>query len=95
VLPEGLEEIGANAFAGCTALKTVILPESLKKIDVDAFAGCDDLVILTAASESEAPVGWEVGWNGSAKVEWEAEIPETAPVEDPEKDSKEDEVTVG
>lgn len=37
-LPEGVEIIGKNAFAGCTMLSEITLPESLKEIKENAFA---------------------------------------------------------
>lgn len=70
VLPEGIQEIDAHAFDGCKNLKTIVLPKSLVSVAKDAFAGCDGLTIITNRFENEAPLGWEIGWNGSAKVEW-------------------------
>ena len=43
VIPEGVEQIGAYAFAGLTALEKVKLPSTLKKIDVGAFYMCSKL----------------------------------------------------
>ena len=42
-LPEGIESIGDNAFAGCTQIKTVELPSSVKVIGKNAFARCTNL----------------------------------------------------
>lgn len=39
-----LEKIGAHAFAGCEALKTIVLPEYLVEIGAGAFAGCEALL---------------------------------------------------
>ncbi len=44
VIPEGVETIGAYAFANLTALKKVTLPSTLTKIDYGAFYGCTALV---------------------------------------------------
>jgi len=44
IIPEGVESIGAYAFANLTALRKVTLPSTLKKIDYGAFYGCSALV---------------------------------------------------
>lgn len=38
VLPEGLLEIGEEAFRGCTKLEEVVIPETLRAIDFAAFS---------------------------------------------------------
>ncbi len=43
VIPEGVETIGAYAFANLTALKKVTLPSTLKHIQYGAFYGCTSL----------------------------------------------------
>ena len=43
--PEGLEEIEARAFAGCTNLTDIYIPESVTVIAGDAFEGCVNLTI--------------------------------------------------
>ena len=52
VLPEGVKEIGNNAFENCIHLEEVVCPKSLQKIDYDtasvkvdtsAFKGCYNL----------------------------------------------------
>ncbi len=43
VIPEGVEKIGAYAFAGLTALKKVTLPSTLEAIEYGAFYGCTAL----------------------------------------------------
>ncbi len=40
VVPEGVKDIGENAFAGCGDLIRISLPESLKNIGAGAFSGC-------------------------------------------------------
>lgn len=42
-LPEGLESIGAGAFARCEALEEVVIPESVTEIGPSAFAKCTAL----------------------------------------------------
>lgn len=43
VIPEGVESIGAYAFANLTALKKVTLPSTLRSIAQGAFYGCTSL----------------------------------------------------
>ncbi len=43
IIPEGVETIGAYAFANLTALEEVTLPSTLKMIDQGAFYGCSKL----------------------------------------------------
>ena len=45
--PEGLEEICADAFKGCSQLKEIYIPDSVEFIDGGAFDGCaSDLTIF-------------------------------------------------
>ena len=39
ILPEGVKEIGAEAFAECTNLEKVEIPKSVVKVGKKAFAG--------------------------------------------------------
>ena len=39
IIPEGMVEIGENAFRGFTSIKSVTLPKSMKRISACAFAG--------------------------------------------------------
>ena len=43
--PEGLEEIGSNAFGNCKKLRQIYIPETTITISRTAFTGCTDLVI--------------------------------------------------
>ena len=43
VLPNGILEIGASAFEGCTSLLEVSLPDSLKIISSGMFYACTNL----------------------------------------------------
>jgi len=43
ILPEGLEVIGAAAFAGCPGLSQIQLPSTLREIGEGAFLGCVSL----------------------------------------------------
>jgi len=63
VLPEGIESIGAEAFAD-SSLTQINLPESIASIADDAFDG-PDKVTVTAAKDSYA-YGWAVGHDNIA-----------------------------
>ncbi len=43
VLPEGLEEIGGNAFFGCCVAEKLVLPSTLKSMGQHAFSCCENL----------------------------------------------------
>ena len=43
VIPEGVVEIGSEAFSSCTSLATVTIPSSVTKIGDSAFEMCDAL----------------------------------------------------
>ena len=47
VIPEGVTEIGDNAFANCRELKSVIIPEGVTLIGVEAFNSCWELESVT------------------------------------------------
>lgn len=51
VIPEGICEIGVNAFAGMNYLRTVSLPSSISKIGSGAFYGCKNLQSIIIPSE--------------------------------------------
>lgn len=44
VIPDGMTEIGDDAFRGCTGLKSLKIPKGLG-IDEDYFWGCENLKI--------------------------------------------------
>ena len=52
-IPDGVTEIGDNAFKNCTALKNVWISETVKNIGASAFEGCSALesVFLTDGVE--------------------------------------------
>ena len=47
VIPEGVEKIGAYAFAGLTALEEVVLPSTIRTIAHGAFMDCTSLTKVT------------------------------------------------
>ncbi|MBR4644698.1 MAG: leucine-rich repeat domain-containing protein [Bacteroidaceae bacterium] len=42
-IPEGISEVYADAFLGCTGLTSITLPKSLKKIGASAFQNCSGI----------------------------------------------------
>ncbi len=46
-LPDTIRHIGANAFGGCNALRTLPLPALLEEISPYTFSGCSSLEVLT------------------------------------------------
>ncbi len=49
VVPFGVKEIGANAFAGCAALKAVTIPATVEAIRENAFTDCAALECVVMA----------------------------------------------
>lgn len=47
ILPEGIEKIGAYAFANLTGLEEIVLPSTLESIEYGAFYGCNKLQKIT------------------------------------------------
>ncbi len=45
-IPDGITDIGENAFRDCTELEAVVLPESIKRIHDYAFSGCKNLTLI-------------------------------------------------
>ena len=52
IVPEGVTQIGHNAFAGCANLKTVILPESAVEIGYYVFENCPKLEHITINADA-------------------------------------------
>lgn len=47
ILPEGLLEIGSQAFSNCNSLTTIDVPESVTSIESGAFRYCDNLTYVS------------------------------------------------
>ena len=45
IISSGITSVGANAFAGCTALTTATIPANVVSIGANAFSGCNNLVV--------------------------------------------------
>ena len=46
-IPDGVTEIGSNAFENCKALTGIVIPDSVTKIGMNAFRGCTGLKEVT------------------------------------------------
>ena len=56
IIPEGIEKIGAYAFANLTALEEVVLPSTLQSIEYGAFYGCSALETISFSSENNVQI---------------------------------------
>ena len=58
-IPEGVTELGVDAFCGCTSLAKISLPSTLTKVGVSAFYGCpmlNSIVIPASVTTFESYV---------------------------------------
>lgn len=67
VIDDNVEYLGANAFAGCISLETVVLP-AINTIYDDVFYMCNKVEIYVKATEipswdDTTGTGWGNGWN--------------------------------
>ncbi|MCR4952804.1 MAG: leucine-rich repeat domain-containing protein, partial [Treponema sp.] len=53
ILPEGITDIGDEAFKNCTSLKSLTIPTSVESMAPDAFLGCSNLTNLKVSEGSE------------------------------------------
>ncbi len=56
VIPEGVEKIGAYAFANLTALEEVVLPSTMESIEYGAFVGCTSLKKVTFSDKNNLKI---------------------------------------
>ncbi len=56
VIPEGVEKIGAYAFANLTALEEVVLPSTLEAIEYGAFYGCSSLKTISFSGDNNLKI---------------------------------------
>ena len=56
ILPEGVEKIGAYAFANLTGLEEIVLPSTLEHIDYGAFYGCTSLETISFSGENNLKI---------------------------------------
>ena len=56
IIPEGVEKIGAYAFANLTGLEEIVLPSTLEQIDYGAFYGCSALNKITFSGENNLKI---------------------------------------
>ena len=62
VIPEGVTEIGDEAFWGCKSLKNITIPEGVTEIGERAFWDCESLKNITIP-EGVTEIGDEAFWN--------------------------------
>lgn len=54
---KGVEEIGEEAFKGCTGLDVLILPKSIKHLGSECFSGCTSLRNVSMSLETIQNIG--------------------------------------
>lgn len=81
VLPEGIEEIGQDAFSHCTGLTGIYIPDGAVKIGAQAFWGCINLKRVSLPAETILEIGpfafrnctglteFQIPWN-LRKIDW-------------------------
>lgn len=68
-LPQGLKEIGARAFSGCTRLgKTLLLPPEVRSIGEGAFLDCDRLQQVIVTGRNLTVIGGDLFRNDKNKL---------------------------
>lgn len=55
-LPNGIREIGAQAFLDCTPLTDLTIPSSVEKIGANAFKNCSNLSLITNLASSNQSI---------------------------------------
>ncbi len=56
IIPEGVEKIGAYAFANLTALEEIVLPSTMQAIEYGAFYGCTALQKITFSGDNNLQI---------------------------------------
>ena len=56
-IPEGVTEIGKDAFRGCSQLTEVTLPSTITSIGENAFADCPNLTIIDCSFNDDSVLG--------------------------------------
>ena len=69
VIPDGCEEIGDDAFAGCSELTDVYLPDTLSVVSSSAFSGCANVTIHGAAGSIAETIAESYAASGFTFVE--------------------------
>lgn len=66
--------IGKYAFSNCNNLESITIPDSVTGIGEGAFDGWTSSQTIYIKGRSEAPSGWNSGWNEKceAKIVWNA-----------------------
>ena len=75
--PDGIQTIGANAFAECRSIEGLVFPESLENIKSNAFNNCFGIGSIVCKGEMPANV-LNGAFNGVAKDNFTLEVPESA-----------------
>ena len=60
-IPEGVESIGASAFANCRNLQSIFIPNSVQSIGIAAFSNCGLTDIYFGGSEAEWAAVQKIG----------------------------------
>ncbi len=73
------ENVGNNAFNGCTALKTLILPQTVTAVGAGLYDGCNSLETLAAPCTPAEDGTWFAGslFGGSGYVDNMTAMPES------------------
>lgn len=68
VLPDTVENIGRNSFAGCSSLKSITIPDSVKTISRGAFSNCSGLESVYIPDSVEVIEKWAFSYCTSLKT---------------------------